>query len=100
MEKITTKVSFDKIEYKANDGRIFDNKGSCLHHEWRLQAIKVYAVLERGQRSEAAEVYSTRELAEENLPTDKHLRNRFIITEVYIDERSYLVAANKGVLDD
>ena len=68
MEKVTTKVSYDKVEYVANDGRPFDNEGSCLHHEWQLQATKVYLMHERGQRSDYTEVYSTRELAEAHLP--------------------------------
>ena len=90
MKKIVTKIEYDKIEYEATDGRLFDNEGSCKHHEWQLTQTAVYLVHERGQRSEYVEVYSTRELADEHLPKDAQLNARFSVIKVYIDERPYL----------
>ncbi len=96
MKKVVTKIEYDKVEYEATDGRLFDNEGSCIHHEWQLTQTAVYLVHERGQRSESTEVYSTRELAEAHLPKDKQLNASFSIMKVYIDERPYLIEANKA----
>ena len=69
--------------YISEDKRSFRNKLDCEIHEWKNKASIVYLVSKRGQRADAVECYSTRELAKEALGTS----DLYNITEVYIDYR-------------
>ena len=92
MLKETKVETVTTVIYRSIDGEEFSTIGECLFHEWRLKATKIYTVHERGARSESTEVYSTRDLAEEHIRDNK---NRFIINELYLDERVQLIKLEK-----
>lgn len=87
MEKKTKTVTTTYDVYIANDGTSFPTKEECEYHEWCAQAVKVYSVSKRGQRSNELEIYSTQKLAEKAVSDS----TTHVITEVYLDARSWNV---------
>ena len=83
MEIRTRKITNTVAEYVAEDGRVFSNKKDCEYYEWKSKATPVWAVTARGQRSDEAELYSTKGLAKKAVG-DSAVHT---ITKVYLDQR-------------
>jgi len=73
--------------YTCSDGKVFDNESSADYHEWTLTATVVYITYCRGQRTDAAHIFSTEEFAE--LAVHNYSRTTdtdYQIQAVYLDE--------------
>ena len=82
--KTTSKTLTNTVTvYVSNDGIEFSNKYECMYYEWKQRATKLYAVHERGQKSEATELYFTHIDARKAVGASAS----HYITEVYINKR-------------
>ena len=85
--------------WKANDGEEFLSEFQCMLYEWRkYNALVMYAVSTRGQRSDEPEIYSTKNFADEAVYSRLEPRD-FIITEVYVNERIMVNRFHKEIKD-
>ena len=88
MTEIIQDRTITETIYKAADGTTFTNEQECLWYEWREQAQVLYQLLAKGERDRMIELYSTEELAQEQLSRLSSSRDDYYIQEVYVDIRS------------
>ena len=88
MTEITKTKTQQYTAYVADDGEEFSSKIECQRYERYKNNIKVFVLLEKGQRGNTfMGVFSTKEKAEKWIgELNKEYQDRFRVVEEYLDE--------------